>query len=57
MGSLWMLVAGLAFAGMGVFAKLGAAHFSSAELVFYRSVVGCLTIGLLAQARRCHGRR
>lgn len=52
MGSLWMLVAGLAFAGMGVFAKLGAAHFSSAELVFYRSVVGCLTIGLLAQARR-----
>ena len=51
MGSLWMLVAGLAFAGMGVFAKLGAAHFSSAELVFYRSVVGCLTIGFLAQAR------
>ena len=38
-----MLAAGLAFASMGVFAKLGAEHFSSAELVFYRSVVGTVT--------------
>lgn len=51
MGSLWMLVAGLAFAAMGVFAKLGAVHFSSAELVFYRSIVGCATLGLLARTR------
>jgi drug/metabolite transporter (DMT)-like permease len=52
MGSLWMIVAGLAFAAMGVFAKLGAEHFGSVELVFYRSIVGVLTLGLLARARR-----
>ena len=46
-----MLVAGLAFASMGVFAKLGAEHFSSAELVFYRSVVGTVTLGALARIR------
>ena len=40
LGSLWMLVAGLLFAGMGVFVKLGGAHFSSAEMVFYRSIFG-----------------
>lgn len=52
MGALWMLVAGLAFAAMGVFARLAAAeHFSSAELVFYRSLVGIGTLGMLATAR------
>src|SRR5512135_132263 len=39
-----MLVAGLSFACMGVFVKLGAAHFSSSELVFYRSFFGLLFI-------------
>jgi drug/metabolite transporter (DMT)-like permease len=43
-GSLWMLVAGLFFAIMGVCVKLGAARYSSAELVFYRSLFGFLTI-------------
>lgn len=51
MGSLWMLLASLAFAGMGVFAKLGAEHFSSTELVFYRSVVGVVVLGTLARWR------
>ena len=39
-----MLVAGLLFGCMGVFVKLGAAYFSSAELVFYRSLIGLLVI-------------
>ncbi|HSQ71990.1 MAG TPA: DMT family transporter [Rubrivivax sp.] len=44
LGSLWMLVAGLLFAGMGVFVKLGGAHFSSAEMVFYRSIFGVVMV-------------
>ncbi|MFZ3017150.1 MAG: DMT family transporter [Gallionella sp.] len=44
MGSLWMLAAGLLFACMGVFVKLGAAHFSHVELVFYRSFFGLLLV-------------
>jgi drug/metabolite transporter (DMT)-like permease len=51
MGALWMLLAGVLFAAMGVFAKLGAAHFSSAELVFYRSIFGFASLALLAKAR------
>lgn len=42
--SLWMLVAALGFAIMGVLVKIGAAKFSSAELVFYRSAFGLLVI-------------
>jgi len=39
MQSLWMLVAGLSFATMGIFVKYAAAEFTAAELVFYRAVV------------------
>ncbi|MFO1282107.1 MAG: DMT family transporter [Burkholderiales bacterium] len=39
MSSLWMLVAGAAFALMGVFIKLGAEIHSVGELVFWRSIV------------------
>lgn len=39
MESLWMVVAGLCFAVMGVFVKLGAPQFKVAELVFYRALV------------------
>jgi drug/metabolite transporter (DMT)-like permease len=35
-----MLVAGLLFACMGVLVKHGSPHFSTSELVFYRSLVG-----------------
>ncbi len=44
MGSLWMLVAGLLFSCMGVLVKLGSAHFTSNELVFYRSFFGLLIV-------------
>jgi drug/metabolite transporter (DMT)-like permease len=47
-----MLVAGLLFACMGALVKLGAAQFSSSELVFYRSFFGLLVIcAMLIQAR------
>jgi S-adenosylmethionine uptake transporter len=39
MQSLWMLVAGLSFALMGVFVKYGSAQFDAAELVFYRALL------------------
>ncbi|MCX7628327.1 MAG: DMT family transporter [Methylophilaceae bacterium] len=48
LGSLWMLVAGALFAVMGVCVKLGAARFSTAELVFYRSAFGLLTLLVIA---------
>lgn len=44
MKSGWMVVAGFLFALMGVFVKLGAKYFSSAELVFYRSLIGLVVI-------------
>lgn len=39
-----MLVAALGFAIMGVLVKIGAQKFSSAELVFYRSLFGLIVI-------------
>lgn len=39
-----MLVAALLFSIMGALVKAGAAHFSSGELVFYRSAFGLVTI-------------
>ncbi len=52
MGALWMLVAGLLFACMGVFVKLGAAHFTSTELVFYRSFFGLLVVAPILLQKR-----
>ena len=52
MKSGWMVVAGFLFGCMGVFVKLGAQHFSSAELVFYRSLFGLLAIYLIVRVRR-----
>lgn len=51
-GALWMLLAGALFAGMGVFAKLGAGQFTSGELVFYRSLIGLLALSAFV---RCKG--
>lgn len=42
-----MLVAGLGFAVMGAFVKTGAQHFSSTELVFYRSLFGFVAIAVM----------
>ncbi|MDP2964315.1 MAG: DMT family transporter [Sulfurimicrobium sp.] len=47
MTSSWMIVAGILFSIMGVFVKLGSEYFSSAELVFYRSLFGLLVIYLI----------
>ncbi len=51
MTSSWMIVAGILFSVMGVFVKLGAQYFSSAELVFYRSLFGLLVIYLIIKAQ------
>ncbi|MDD5241998.1 MAG: DMT family transporter [Sulfuricella sp.] len=47
-----MVVAGFLFGCMGVFVKLGAEYFSSAELVFYRSLFGLLVIALIIRSQR-----
>lgn len=49
MQSLWMIVASLLFACMGVCVKLGSAYFSTGELVFYRGFVGLLLMAVLAR--------
>ncbi|GDX54805.1 membrane protein [Methylophilaceae bacterium] len=41
-GMLWIVVATFFFSLMGSFVKLGANHFSSIELVFYRSFISLL---------------
>ncbi len=51
MTSSWMIVAGFLFGCMGVFVKLGAQYFSSAELVFYRSLFGLAVIFLIIRAQ------
>ena len=54
MKSSWMLVAATLFALMGVLVKQASTHFSSAELVFYRSVLGLIAIwlGIVVQRRQ-----
>ena len=51
MTSSWMIVAGLMFATMGVFVKLGAEHFGPAELAFYRSVFSFVSVLVVIGAR------
>jgi len=51
MTSSWMLVAGFLFAAMGVFIKLGAAHFDAAELALYRSLFTLLAVAGVVLAR------
>ncbi|WP_373975365.1 DMT family transporter [Chitinibacter sp. SCUT-21] len=46
-GPFWMIMAGLAFAVMGVFVKLGSEPFSTAELVFYRCAAGLIGIACI----------
>jgi len=52
MQALWMLVASLAFATMAVCIKYASAWFNSAELVFYRGLIGMLLMWLWARSRR-----
>ncbi len=43
--SLWMVLAAFAFSAMGVCVKLASAHYSTGEIVFYRSVIGVALMG------------
>lgn len=52
MKSGWMVVAGFLFGCMGVFVKLGAEFFTSAELVFYRSLFGLIFLAAIVRAQR-----
>jgi drug/metabolite transporter (DMT)-like permease len=52
MAAIWMLVAGLLFASMGVLIKFGTAHFSSNEIVFYRSFFGLLIMAAMVWQKR-----
>ena len=51
MQALWMLAAALFFATMAVCVKIASAWFNSAELVFYRGVLGMLFMWVLARSR------
>lgn len=47
MQSLWMVVAGLMFALMGVCVKIASADFTAAEMVFWRSLLSMAATSLL----------
>ena len=49
MQSLWMLLSALLFASMGVCVKVASAWFTSAELVFWRGVIGMVVLAALAR--------
>lgn len=51
MQALWMLLGAAFFATMGVCVKFASAYFTSAELVFYRGLVGIVFLGILAKQR------
>ena len=51
MQALWMVLASLLFATMAVCVKYASEWFNSAELVFYRGLVGMLCMWLLARQR------
>ena len=51
MQAVWMIASSFVFASMGVCVKFASAHFNSAELVFYRGLVGVLVMALYALAR------
>lgn len=50
MPALWMLSASFAFAVMGACVKLASVHYSIAEIVLYRGLVGVAVLFLLARA-------
>ncbi len=48
---VWMLLASLMFASMGVCVKYASTHFHAFELVFYRGLIGAVMMGALVKAR------
>lgn len=51
MQALWMVLAAFVFATMGVCVKIASAYFNSAELVFYRGLIGMVFLATLARAQ------
>lgn len=51
MQALWMLLASLLFATMGVCIKFASSHFNSFEIVAYRGVVGMIFLLVLTRVR------
>ena len=51
MQALWMVLAAFFFATMGVGVKFASASFNTFELVFYRSMVSVIFMGLVLHAR------
>lgn len=52
MQALWMLLASLLFATMGVCIKFASTHFNSFEVVFYRGLIGLVFMTVLMRLRR-----
>ena len=48
---LWMVVGAFLFATMGVCIKYAAVHFHTAEIVFYRGLIGMLSMWLLSASQ------
>ena len=51
MQALWMVLASFFFATMGVGIKIASGSFSTAELVFYRGLVGMVFMGVVMHAQ------
>jgi len=51
MQAVWMIFSSFMFATMGVCVKYASEHFNSAELVFYRGVLGVLFMAAYARAQ------
>lgn len=51
MQALWMVLSALFFTGMGACVKVASAWFSSAEMVFYRGLIGIVFLWALARGR------
>ncbi len=51
MQAVWMILSSFLFASMGVCVKYASEHFNSAELVFYRGVLGMVFMAAYARAR------
>jgi len=47
MAALWMLLAAVFFASMGVCVKFASAHFNALDIVFYRGLVGVVVLGVV----------
>ena len=51
MQAVWMILSSFLFATMGVCVKFASEHFNSAELVFYRGMLGILFMAAYARAQ------